>query len=186
MYYLSPANGSTGIFLNGQPVTESSAWLHHLDVLGIAPVSMQLHIHKGLNTCQECEIGSHTRQVNKEPDEPVQMVFNKEKSRRREMKRLKGMYGLESTVSVVICFRWINFHNYVMSCLYNKKQPDLYESSQNPYVDRARIRRREVGLDGNLATDCRPTESASLLKYTFIFLICRPIFYQSFQNHSRK
>lgn len=138
LYYLSRFVTETEIFLNDKLVENESVWLDHMDLLKIGSTPLHFHIHKGLNTCQDCEPGNWVP-LNIGSEESVQKRVNKEKSRKRETQRLKALYGLE-------------------------RSPNIPEEKTENYVDRAGIRRKNVGSDESLQKTCRPVESASLLR----------------------
>uniref|UniRef100_A0A915KNJ7 G-patch domain-containing protein n=1 Tax=Romanomermis culicivorax TaxID=13658 RepID=A0A915KNJ7_ROMCU len=134
---------SSNVILNGTNLLgdKGNFNLNHRDALEIESNLFDLHIHKGLNTCAECEPGLKILT----PASSSQIVHlsksQKEKLRRKELNQLKSQYGLLNA----------EFTN--QPCVSGQK-----------YVDRANIRRKVIGSDHSMTNNCKPIETASLTK----------------------
>ncbi|KHJ40222.1 g-patch domain protein [Trichuris suis] len=109
-------------YLNGIALEQDNkVELAHGDQLRIGTCSLRLHIHRGFNTCAECEPGLIDL-----PSESTTSLYNHkrgscESRRRKELKLLKKQFGLND-----FCRERLSSGN---------------------YIDRARIRRKIVGSD---------------------------------------
>ncbi|CDW54580.1 G-patch and FHA domain containing protein [Trichuris trichiura] len=135
-YMLVPmANPS---YLNGIALEEGEkVELAHGDKLRIGACSLRLHIHRGFNTCAECEPGLIDL-----PPESTSLYSHKrgscESRRRKELKLLKKQFGVND-----FCCEKLSPGN---------------------YIDRAKIRRKVVGSDNPYEAVTEEMEVSSIEK----------------------
>ncbi|VDP06488.1 unnamed protein product [Soboliphyme baturini] len=115
--------------------------LKHLDLLFIGRCTLCMHIHRGFNTCVDCEPG--LMKLAPKPEATLCTVkLGREKMRRKELRLLKQKYGLTGP----------------------SNPQHILPSSSFSYVDRAKIRRRIIGSDNPYADSTKPVIVSSVRK----------------------
>ncbi|KAE9552878.1 hypothetical protein FO519_003905 [Halicephalobus sp. NKZ332] len=98
--------------------------LKHGDIMLIGDNRISVHIHKGMNTCNECEPGILMKEAEALASQTKQVVRSRESSRREVLSNLKRKYGLDKSASAF--------------------------GKDNDYQDRAKVRRKLVGSEIDL------------------------------------
>ncbi|XP_059149034.1 angiogenic factor with G patch and FHA domains 1-like isoform X2 [Physella acuta] len=132
-YLLSDLGSQNGTILNGNRISKSrdkscENQLSHGDVLQLGSTKLLLHIHKGYETCEDCEPGlvqAKLKALN--PIKNDYKVLSKEEKlllKKKELKNIKKKYGLQNS----------NFEN-----------PGT--KLNDDYCDKAYLRRKFIGSE---------------------------------------
>eukprot|EP00057_Strongylocentrotus_purpuratus_P024932 XP_011679406.1 PREDICTED: uncharacterized protein LOC578529 [Strongylocentrotus purpuratus] len=133
-YTITDLGSQNGTVLNGVPLTRKSRVksdpqpLSHKDYLTFGTTTLRIHIHRGDETCDECEPGqvqATFRHQQSTEVTPVLSHADKEQQRRKELRKIKKKYLLAGTG-------------------YSQREPSR---SHPGYKDRAGERRVTVGSD---------------------------------------
>ncbi|XP_063956228.1 angiogenic factor with G patch and FHA domains 1-like isoform X2 [Lytechinus pictus] len=134
VYTITDLGSQNGTVLNGVPLTRKSRVksdpqpLSHKDYLTFGTTTLRIHIHRGDETCDECEPGqvqATFRHQQAMEVTPVLSQADKEQQRRKELRKIKKKYLL-------------------VGADYSQREP----SRGHPgYKDRAEERRVTVGSD---------------------------------------
>uniref|UniRef100_A0A914YVB4 Angiogenic factor with G patch and FHA domains 1 n=1 Tax=Panagrolaimus superbus TaxID=310955 RepID=A0A914YVB4_9BILA len=115
------------ILVNETVVTrKKTVEINHGDIMLIGDNRLVFHIHKGMNTCNECEPGILAKEAEKQAAELKQTKRTSETARREFMVSMKRKYGLDRG-------------HHVSS-----------SSGAGEYSDRAKFRRKHVGSEIDL------------------------------------
>ena len=140
-YLVQDLGSKNGTFINGSRLSESKQdsdgrKLSHGEQLKIGSTIFLLHIHPGIETCDECEPGQVQAQLKaREMEDEVQITrvvssandANPESLRKKELKRLKKRYMLGNTEHEV--------------------NSEIASNNAGKYKDRAQTRRKIVGSE---------------------------------------
>ncbi|KRX57988.1 Angiogenic factor with G patch and FHA domains 1 [Trichinella sp. T9] len=143
-YTLSALNGQC-CWINDSMIAENElVKLNHADLLQIGNSVLRLHIHRGMNTCVDCEPGIVVMETDEQTNNYQSSSCSSislEAQRKRELKRLKKEYGIDvggfhfPSFLEEIYFNFL-FQTYSIAC-----------ETTADYNDRASVRRRVVGSD---------------------------------------
>ncbi|EDO45576.1 predicted protein [Nematostella vectensis] len=138
-YFIQDLGSRNGSFLNDARLSQSkdTSELHvltHGDTLSVGGTRLLLHIHPGMETCDECEPGQVQALDMTSANQVIQMA-NTSDARKKQLKLLKKAYGLDKDA---FC---------EPGDVMNKKK----------YKDRADIRRVKVGSDAPNQPDAIPS-----------------------------
>ncbi|KAI8793156.1 angiogenic factor with G patch and FHA domains 1 [Biomphalaria glabrata] len=135
-YVLIDKGSQNGTFLNSKRMSKSKCTsenhkLAHGDVVEIGSTKLLLHIHKGHETCEECEPGQVQAKIKAQnPIKNDYVLLSKEEKnrlRRNQLKNIKKKYGLQNT----------HFEN-----------PGAVLPGSD-YCDKAYLRRKYIGSESN-------------------------------------
>jgi hypothetical protein len=89
------------ILVNETVVTRKKTLeINHGDIMLIGDNRLVFHIHKGMNTCNECEPGILAKEAEKQAAELKQTKRTSETARREFMTSMKRKYGLDRVVKL--------------------------------------------------------------------------------------
>ncbi|CAL1533800.1 unnamed protein product [Lymnaea stagnalis] len=148
-YTITDKGSQNGTILNGNRMSQSKSpslnhKLSHGDILELGTTKLLLHIHKGHDTCEDCEPGQVQAKLKAmNPIKNDYVVLSKEernKQRRKELKTIKKKYGLQNSS-------------------YENTGAVL---SNADYCDKAHLRRKFIGSEANIhREDERPASVQS-------------------------
>ncbi|XP_071480155.1 uncharacterized protein [Diadema antillarum] len=101
-YTITDLGSQNGTVLNGVPLTQKSRVksdpqpLSHKDYLTFGTTTLRIHIHRGSETCDECEPGQVQAMIRQQQSLEATSagLGDKEQQRRRELRKLKKKYML--------------------------------------------------------------------------------------------
>ncbi|GAB6019974.1 Angiogenic factor with G patch and FHA domains 1 [Chamberlinius hualienensis] len=130
-YTVKDLGSVNGTFLNDRLISKTNRHaLEHGDTIALGKTKLLIHIHKGNETCDDCEPGQvQAAMAAANPETKVVKILTreeKEKERKRELKQMRKKYGLAEEPYI------------------DKAQLIPLNSG---YTDRAEIRRIEKGSD---------------------------------------
>ncbi|XP_051785443.1 angiogenic factor with G patch and FHA domains 1 [Erpetoichthys calabaricus] len=140
-YVIVDQGSQNGTVINGnrilQPKTKCDPYaLEHGDEIKMGETVLSFHIHPGNDTCDGCEPGQVIAHLNRHKKELSGLVHSKEDKevlRQKELKHIKGKYGLK-----------------------NSDYDDTKLLKSSVYKDRAEKRRQTVGSEGTFQRDDAP------------------------------
>ncbi|XP_039614338.1 angiogenic factor with G patch and FHA domains 1 isoform X2 [Polypterus senegalus] len=141
-YVIVDQGSQNGTVINGnrilQPKTKCDPYaLEHGDEIKMGETVLSFHIHPGNDTCDGCEPGQVIAHLNRHKKEELSgLVHSKEDKevlRQKELKHIKGKYGLK-----------------------NSDYDDTKLLKSSVYKDRAEKRRQTVGSEGTFQRDDAP------------------------------
>ncbi|XP_060065534.1 angiogenic factor with G patch and FHA domains 1-like isoform X2 [Ylistrum balloti] len=142
-YFLTDLASQNGTFLNEERVSEPKEKskpkvLNHGDTLQFGCTRLLLHIHDGMDTCDECEPGQVQAQLQAQNQSQKEIVIlskeEKQRQQKQQLKKIKKKYGLKDSAYV-----------------------DNMSAINNPaYNDKADERRKTVGSDNPYQPDEAP------------------------------
>lgn len=130
-YYIKDEGSMNGTFLNDKRLSESkieSKWfaLKHKDFLKIGSTVFVLHLHRGLDTCDDCEPGQVQALISSCDSNATQHgSWTKEQMRKKQLKGLKEKYMVNG----------------------NGLKQALKPITSGKYKDRASRRRQNIGSE---------------------------------------
>ena len=124
-FYLKDSSSTNGTFLNGKVLKAGKlVEIGHGSVIRIGNTILKCHVHPGRETCLECEPGVITNSLSSKQNCSVTLSKSqKEKARKKEMRRLQNKYGVAGHVN----------------------PQDVITT--NSYKNRAEDRRKDIGSD---------------------------------------
>jgi len=143
-YTIQDLGSRNGTFINSERLSSSMEpsdeyILPHDSRLQIGGVDLLCHVHSGLETCDDCEPGLVSLVKNQDASTQPGTKQDLEKARKRELKKIRQKFGLESH--------------------------DETEPLAVGYQDRAEVRRQTVGVDPlGAKTEVASTEVAIATK----------------------
>jgi len=125
-YTIQDLGSRNGTFINSERLSSSMEpsdeyILPHDSRLQIGGVDLLCHVHSGLETCDDCEPGLVNRAESQSTTVQTGTKQDLEKARKRELKKIRQKFGLES-----------------------HEETEILASG---YQDRAEVRRQTVGVD---------------------------------------